>query len=168
VLNGIRIFSSRDIIDRCLVRGVPVAQLEEEMRVCLRQDAALFDWRRGGDIQGWRGGGAAASRRANTMKAALSDADIHLDQIAAAMHASSLAEIRRERDHHPPVMRDRRWTRKIPSTIQGRSHLFSRAPEVEARLQALKTRSLMCSEMRVAGGPFETLQHGAVVVGIRR
>jgi DGQHR domain-containing protein len=88
LLKGIGIWTfsqlGADIIDRCLVRGVPAARLEEEMRAYLRQTKRVFDWRRGGDIQGY-GGQTRAREHANTMKAALSDADIHLDQIAAAV-----------------------------------------------------------------------------------
>ena len=90
LLKGIGIWTfsqlGADILDRCLVRGVPAPRLEEEMRAYLRQTKRVFDWRRGGDIQGY-GGQARAREHATTMKAALSDADIHLNQIAAAVRS---------------------------------------------------------------------------------
>jgi DGQHR domain-containing protein len=88
LLKGIGIWTfsqlGAEIIDRCLVRGIPAATLEEEMRAYLRQTKLVFDWRRGGDIQGY-GGQTRARELALTMKAALSDEDIHIGHIAAAV-----------------------------------------------------------------------------------
>ena len=74
----------RLIIDRCLVRGIIAAKLEDEMGEYLRQTKLVFDWRSGGDMQGY-GGQSGAQNAANKMKVALSDEDINIGQIAAAV-----------------------------------------------------------------------------------
>jgi DGQHR domain-containing protein len=88
VLKGIGIWTfsqlGAEVIDRCLVRGIAPGTLEDEMGEYLRQTKLVFDWRRGGDIQGY-GGQKGARDAANKMKAALSDEDIHIGQIAAAV-----------------------------------------------------------------------------------
>jgi DGQHR domain-containing protein len=88
VLKGIGIWTfsqlGAEVIDRCLVRGVTAGALEDEMGNYLRQTKLVFDWRSGGDIQGY-GGQKSARDAANKMKAALSDEDIHISQIAAAV-----------------------------------------------------------------------------------
>ena len=88
VLKGIGIWTfsqlGAEVIDRCLVRSVPLGTLEDEMAQYLRQTKPIFDWRKGGDIQGY-GGQQMARDAANQMKRALSDEDIHLSQIAAAV-----------------------------------------------------------------------------------
>ena len=50
----------------------------------LRQTRLIFDWRKDGDIEGY-GGQQMAREAANKMKGALSDEDIHMSQIAAAL-----------------------------------------------------------------------------------
>ncbi len=88
LLKGIGIWTlsqlGAEIIDRCLVRGVIAAKLEDEMSEYLRQTKLVFDWRSGGDIQGY-GGQSGAQNAANKMKVALSDEDINIGQIAAAV-----------------------------------------------------------------------------------
>ena len=88
LLKGIGIWTfsqvGAEVIDRCLVRGVPAATLENEMGDYLRQTKLVFDWRSGGDIQGY-GGQKGAQDAANKMKVALSDEDINISQIAAAV-----------------------------------------------------------------------------------
>jgi DGQHR domain-containing protein len=88
VLKGIGIWAFSQlgaaVIDRCLVRSVAPGALEGEMVQYLRQTRPVYDWRKGGDIQGY-GGQQMARDAANQMKRALSDEDIHLSQIAAAM-----------------------------------------------------------------------------------
>ena len=88
VLKGIGIWTfsqlGAEVIDRCLVRGVAPGTLEDEMSEYLRQTKLVFDWRHGGDIQGY-GGQKGARDAATKMKVALSDDDIHISQIAAAV-----------------------------------------------------------------------------------
>ena len=83
---GIWTFSrlGAEVIDRCLVRGVAPGKLEDEMSQYLRQTKLIFDWRSGGDIRAY-GGLGGAREAANKMKAALSDEDINISQIAAAV-----------------------------------------------------------------------------------
>jgi len=88
MLKGIGIWTfsqlGAEVIDRCLVRGITAARLEDEMGEYLRQTKLVFDWRSGGDIQGY-GGQQGARDAANKMKAALSDEDVNINQIAAAV-----------------------------------------------------------------------------------
>jgi DGQHR domain-containing protein len=83
---GIWIFSQvgAEVIDRCLVRGIVAAKIEDEMAEYLRQTKLVFDWRSGGDIQGY-GGRRSAQLAANKMKASMSDEDIRISQIAEAV-----------------------------------------------------------------------------------
>lgn len=83
---GIWTFSQvgAEILDRCLVRGVAPGKLEDEMEQYLRQTRLVFDWRRDGDIKGY-GGKTGAQDLAAKMKAALSDEDVSIATIAAAL-----------------------------------------------------------------------------------
>jgi DGQHR domain-containing protein len=83
---GLWIFSQlgAEVIDRCLVRGISPAKLEDEMGEYLRQTKLVFDWKTGADIRGYTGRGGARDA-SNKMKAALSDEDVSISQIAAAM-----------------------------------------------------------------------------------
>jgi hypothetical protein len=73
LLKGIGIWTfsqvGAEVIDRCLVRGILAATLENEMGEYLRQTKLVFDWRSGGDIQGY-GGQKGARDAANKMKSA--------------------------------------------------------------------------------------------------
>jgi len=88
LLKGIGIWTfsqlGAEVIDRCLVRGVAPGKLEDEMSEYLRQTKLIFDWRSGGDIRGY-GGRTGARDASNKMKAALSDEDVNISQIAAAV-----------------------------------------------------------------------------------
>jgi DGQHR domain-containing protein len=88
LLKGIGIWTfsqlGAEVIDRCFVRGLAVATLEAEMSAYLRQTKPVFDWRRGGDIRGY-GGMNGARDASKKMKAALSDEDVHIHQLAAAL-----------------------------------------------------------------------------------
>jgi DGQHR domain-containing protein len=88
VLKGIGIWTfsqlGAEVIDRCLVRIIPPGALEDEMAQYLRQTRHIYDWRKDGDIQGY-GGQQMARNAATLMKRALSDDEIHLSQIAAAV-----------------------------------------------------------------------------------
>ena len=78
VLKGIGIWTfsqlGAEVLDRCLAKNIPPGTLENEMAQYLRQTRRVFDWRKGGDIQGY-GGQQMARDAANQMKRALSDED---------------------------------------------------------------------------------------------
>jgi DGQHR domain-containing protein len=88
LLKGIGIWTfsqlGAEVVDRCLVRGIAPAKLEDEMSEYLRQTKLVFDWRSGGDIRGY-GGRMGAREASNKMKAALSDEDVSISQIAEAV-----------------------------------------------------------------------------------
>jgi DGQHR domain-containing protein len=83
---GIWTFSQlgADIIDRCIVRGVMASKLKEEMCGYLRLSQRVFNWHTTDDFQGV-GGRSGARAISNKMKAELSDEEVNLKQLEAAV-----------------------------------------------------------------------------------
>ena len=83
---GIWVFSylGADIIDRCLVRGIAAGELDQEIDMYLEQTQHVYDWGEHDTISGTTGQ-RGAREAAREMKKQLSDDDIHMSRLVAAM-----------------------------------------------------------------------------------